>query len=191
MKNLIKTLITAMPEQTTVSLQQVGIHSSQARMTFSCLNGKLESVAKLTFCLTDTAQNHAVLFHLSVAVKTPELPLLAQMPKTKLQFLALLRAFTPEQLNFSYSGHLLYADHLVDIDYPETTNIEPKYTEGKTATVIALQQAMGDFAMDDRCYENADLILIEATDLINNNSVADASQIRQMVHDAWMDQCQN
>ena len=40
-------------------------------------------------------------------------------------------------------------------------------------------------------YEHADLLLIDATRMIDANSVADASQVRQNVYDAWLAECQD
>lgn len=190
MKNLIKTVIGKMPASTTASLQEVFIGVSQARVTFSCLVGKLESAAKLTFCITDATEKHALLLDLWIAVSTPELPVMAELPKTKKQFLALLQTFTPDQLEFSYTGNLLHSFELADVSYPEVMNIEPNETEGKNATVIALQQALGDFDMDGDGYENADLIIVRMSDRLNCHGVSDAAQIRQMVYDAWVKQYQ-
>ena len=190
MKNLINTVIGNMPASTTASLQEVFIGVSQARVTFSCLVGKLESAAKLTFCITDATEKQALLLDLWIAVSTPELPVTAELPKTKKQFLALLQTFTPDHLEFSYTGNLLHSFELADVSYPEVMNIEPSNTEGKNATVIALQQALGDFDMNGDGYENADLIIVRMSDRLNCHGVSDTAQIREMVYNAWVKQYQ-
>lgn len=190
MKNLMETLLKTLPTQTTVLFYSVVTHHSQAIMTFSRPNGRLETIAEMTFGLTDTATSDKVTVRLSVAVTTPDLPLSAPMPKNKLDYLALLRSFSPDELKFNYTGSLLHFLNIIDINYSDTMNIEPTNTDGKTATVIALQQALGDFDFDDMMYEHADLLVVDAARMIDDNSVADASQIRQNVYDAWLAECQ-